>query len=116
MCLCRVVGGLTLARVVGGLTLAREEILPDYHNFDRNSSRRLLLNIAATGSASQGTPSLSTQFGILWYTVGRRGSVLACATCKREISGSIAGWAEFAVDAVLLSKVSTHTCTLSTQE
>ena len=27
----------------------------------------------------------------------RRGSMVACATCKREIAGSIAGWAQFAV-------------------
>ena len=45
---------------------------------------------------------------------GRRGSVVQCSTCKREIAGSIAGWAEFAVDAVLLEKACT--CTLSTQE
>ena len=36
--------------------------------------------------------------------VGRRGSLVACATCEREIAGSIAGWAKFAVDAVLLGK------------
>ena len=46
--------------------------------------------------------------------VERRGSVVACATYK--IVGSIARWAEFAVDAVLLGKAFTHTCTLSTQE
>ena len=38
----------------------------------------------------------------IYHDVGRCGSVVACATCKREITGSIAGWAEFAVDTVLL--------------
>ena len=48
--------------------------------------------------------------------VERHDSVVACATCKHEIAGSIAGWAEFAVDAVLLGKAFTRTCTLLDQE
>ena len=44
--------------------------------------------------------------------VGRRCSVVGCATCKRQIEGSIAGWAEFAVDAVVLGKAFTRACTL----
>ena len=36
--------------------------------------------------------------------VGRRGSVVACATCKREIAGSIPGWAELCSDVALLGK------------
>ena len=42
--------------------------------------------------------------------VGGRGPVVACATCKREVTGSITRWVEFAVMAF------THTWTLSTQE
>ena len=36
------------------------------------------------------------------------GSVVTCMTCKQEITGSITGWAEFAVYAVLLGKAFTH--------
>ena len=32
-----------------------------------------------------------------FFLVVRRGSAVACATCKGEIAGWIAGWAEFAV-------------------
>ena len=42
--------------------------------------------------------------------------LVVCATCKPEVAGSIAGWAEFAVDAVVLGKAFTHICTLLTQE
>ena len=37
--------------------------------------------------------------------VGRRGSVAACATYKREIAGSIPGWAELYPEVVFLGKV-----------
>ena len=43
------------------------------------------------------------------YFVGRYGSVAACTTCKQEIADSIAGWAKFALDAVLLGKAFTPT-------
>ena len=48
--------------------------------------------------------------------MGHRGSVVACMTCKQEIVGSVAGWAELAVDTVLLGRPFTHVCTLLTQE
>ena len=35
---------------------------------------------------------------------GRRGSVAACPTYKREMAGSIPGWAELCSDVVLLGK------------
>ena len=40
----------------------------------------------------------------LFGYVGRRGSVVACTTYKREIAGSIPGWAELCSDVVLLGK------------
>ena len=45
--------------------------------------------------------------------VGGRGSVVTCATCQRQITGAIAGCAQFAVDAVFLrssAKPVPHTC------
>ena len=44
------------------------------------------------------------------------GSVVACVTCKREITGLIPDWAEFAVNAVLLGRAIIRVCTLLTQE
>ena len=36
--------------------------------------------------------------------MGCRGSVVGCATYKREIAGSIPGWAELCLDVMLLGK------------
>ena len=53
----------------------------------------------------------------LFTYLRHRDSVVACATYKREIAGSISGWVELCSEVVLLGKaLCPHLLSLSTRE
>ena len=55
-----------------------------------------------------GTRGSRIRWGLLYCTVGCHGSVVACATYKREIAGLIPSWGELCPDIVLLGRHCPH--------